>query len=218
MADRLFKDLLSTTLESDLARLNPWWRGLPQPQLPPVRRWAFPVAMRRLRQGLTKVTVLRGPRQIGKSTLIRQMIDDLLGQGVPARSILMVQFDELPGLLDVQEPILRLADWFEKRILDKTFNEAAHAGETAYVFLDEVQNLDDWAPQLKFLVDNSDVRVMVRRPHHGRSKNRRNPPGLAADDAVEDPKDAEGTGWFILWRFTLHASRATRNRPPMNAD
>jgi len=161
MAERLFKDLLSTTLEADLERLNPWWRGLPQPQLPPVRRWAFPVAMRRLQYGLTKVTVLRGPRQIGKSTLLRQMIDDLLRQGVPPRSIFMVQFDELPGLLDVQEPILRLADWFEKRVLEKTFNEAARSGGVAYVFLDEVQNLDNWAPQLKFLVDNSDVRVMV---------------------------------------------------------
>jgi len=75
MAKRLFKDLLSAVLEADLERLNPWWRGLPQPQLPPVRRWAFPVAMRRLQNGLTKVTVLRGPRQVGKSTLIRQMVE-----------------------------------------------------------------------------------------------------------------------------------------------
>jgi predicted AAA+ superfamily ATPase len=161
MTKRLFKDLLSTVLEADLERLNPWWQGLPQPQLPPVRRWAFPVAMHRLRKGLTKVTVLRGPRQIGKSTLIRQMIETFLEEGVPPQSIFMVQFDELPGLLDVQEPILRLADWFEKRILGRTFNEAARSGQPAYIFFDEVQNLDDWAPQLKFLVDSSDVRVMV---------------------------------------------------------
>jgi predicted AAA+ superfamily ATPase len=160
MTKRSFKDFLSTVLEADLERLNPWWRGLPQPQLPPVRRWAFPVAMHRLRKGLTKVTVLRGPRQIGKSTLIRQMIESFLNEGVPPQSIFMVQFDELPGLLDVQEPILRLADWFEKRILGRTFNEAAQSGQPAYVFLDEVQNLDDWAPQLKFLVDSSDARMM----------------------------------------------------------
>jgi predicted AAA+ superfamily ATPase len=161
MTKRLFKDLLSAVLEADLQRLNPWWQGLPQPQLPPVRRWAFPVAMHRLKEGLTKVTVLRGPRQIGKSTLIRQMIETLLEEGVRPQSIFMVQFDELPGLLDVQEPILRLADWFETRFLGQTFNEAARSGHPAYIFLDEVQNLDDWAPQLKFLVDNSDVRVMV---------------------------------------------------------
>jgi len=161
MKKTLFKDLLSLALEADLERLNQWWRGLPQPKLPPVRRWAFPIAMQRLQSGLTKITVLRGPRQIGKSTLIRQMIETMLKDGVPAKCIFLVQFDELPGLLEVEEPILRLADWFEKRILGKTFNEAARDGQPAYVFLDEVQNLDNWAPQLKFLVDSSDVRVMV---------------------------------------------------------
>lgn len=155
------KYMLPGALESDLERLNPWWRGKPQPQLPPVRRWAFPVAMQRLQAGLTKITVLRGPRQVGKSTLIGQIIETLLDKGVPPRCIFLVQFDELPTLLGVEEPILRLSDWFEKTILGKTFNEAARAGQPAYLFLDEVQNLDNWAPQLKFLVDSSDVRVMV---------------------------------------------------------
>jgi predicted AAA+ superfamily ATPase len=30
-----------------------------------------------------------------------------------------------------------------------------------YLFFDEVQNLDNWAPQIKFLVDSSDIRVFV---------------------------------------------------------
>src|SRR3972149_889830 len=155
------KNMLPGALQSDLERLNPWWRGKPQPQLPPVRRWAFPVAMQRLQAGLTKITVLRGPRQVGKSTLIGQIIETLLAKGVPPKWIFLVQFDELPALLGVEEPILRLSDWFEKTILGKTFNEAARAGQPAYLFLDEVQNLDNWAPQLKFLVDSSGVRVMV---------------------------------------------------------
>ncbi|KPK75367.1 MAG: hypothetical protein AMJ79_11400 [Phycisphaerae bacterium SM23_30] len=169
----LFRDLLSVGLEADLERLNPWWRSLPQPQLPPVRRWALPEAMRNLQEGLTKITVLRGPRQIGKSTLIRQMIENLLNKGISPRNIFLVQYDELPELLKVEESILRLIDWFEKHILAKTFNEAARDGQQVYIFLDEVQNLDNWAPQLKFLVDSSDVRVMVTgssalRIEHGR--------------------------------------------------
>jgi predicted AAA+ superfamily ATPase len=40
-------------------------------------------------------------------------------------------------------------------------NQAAHDGEQAYIFLDEVQNLPDWAPQLKHLVDAQPVRVVV---------------------------------------------------------
>ena len=152
---------LRQPLEDNLHRLNPWWRGNPQQQLPPTKRWAFPIAISRLKNGPAKVTVLSGPRQVGKSTLVSQIIETLLTEGVPADHIFYIQFDELPELLKLEEAILRLADWFEKTILKKTFNEAARDDQLAYLFLDEVQNLDSWAPQLKFLVDTSAVRVMA---------------------------------------------------------
>jgi predicted AAA+ superfamily ATPase len=46
-------------------------------------------------------------------------------------------------------------------VLQKSLNQAAHDGEQAYLFFDEVQNLPDWAPQLKHLVDMQPVRVLV---------------------------------------------------------
>ena len=161
MTTRQLFEFMTQGLEADINRLNPWWRGLPQAPLPPVKRWAFPVALRRLKQGLAKVTVLSGPRQVGKSTLVLQMIQTLLDEGVPPAHIFYVQFDELPEIRKLQEPILRLSDWFEQTILCKTFNQAAQEGQSVFLFLDEVQNLDAWAPQLKFLVDTSAVRVMV---------------------------------------------------------
>lgn len=165
--------LLKSGLEANLYRINPWWRELPLQPLPPTRRWAFTTALKRLQSGLTKITVLSGPRQVGKSTLVLQMIQSLLDDRTPAKHIFYVQFDELPELLKLEEPILRLADWFEQNILPNTFNELAHEGKPVYLFFDEVQNLDAWAPQLKFLVDTSAVRVMVTgssalRIEHGR--------------------------------------------------
>lgn len=157
----LFKDLLTLGLEANLQRWNPWWEGKPQPALPPFRRWAFSTAIERLRTGLAKITVLTGPRQVGKSTLMRQIIQTLLEQGTNPKHIFYVPFDELKELFEINEPILRLSDWFEKQLLQKTFNEVAREGHPVYLFLDEVQNLDRWAPQLKNLVDTSDVRVMV---------------------------------------------------------
>jgi predicted AAA+ superfamily ATPase len=156
----LFKDLITLGLDADLERLNPWWKNQPQPLLPEFKRWAFPIAMERLRTGLTKITVLTGPRQVGKSTLMRQIIQTLLDEGIHPKNIFCVQFDDLPEF-KLEEPILRLSDWFEKQVLGKTFNQAAQEGQSAYLLLDEVQNLDNWASQLKFLVDNSAVRVMV---------------------------------------------------------
>jgi predicted AAA+ superfamily ATPase len=72
-----------------------------------------------------------------------------------------VQFDEIPSLRGLAEPVLSIARWFENRILGRSFNEAARAGQPAYVMLDEVQNLRDWAPQIKTLVDHHTVKGLV---------------------------------------------------------
>jgi len=42
-----------------------------------------------------------------------------------------------------------------------TLNEAAHRGEPTYLIFDEVQNLNRWAEQLKFLVDTSTTQVVA---------------------------------------------------------
>ncbi|MBM3300755.1 MAG: ATP-binding protein, partial [Deltaproteobacteria bacterium] len=124
-------------------------------------RWAFDRCYRYLKKGLTPATVVRGPRRVGKTILVRHIMDALLKEGVPPGCILYVAFDEIATLENVDEPILAIARWFEKRILGKTFNESAREESPAYLLLDEVQNLESWAPQIKHLVDNHDVRVLV---------------------------------------------------------
>lgn len=126
-----------------------------------MRRWAFEPALSGVKRGLAPVTVLRGPRQIGKTTLVNQIIHTLLDEGVAAERIFRIQFDELPQLKKLAEPILELSRWYAEHILKKTFHRAAHAGQQAYIFLDEVQNLPEWPPQLKHLVDMHPVRVLV---------------------------------------------------------
>jgi predicted AAA+ superfamily ATPase len=126
-----------------------------------MRRWAFGPVMEGLGAGLTPAIVLRGPRQVGKTVLMNQIITALLDQGVRPRRILRLQFDELPPLRDLETPILDIPRWFADQILQKTLNKAAHDGEQAFLFLDEVQNLPDWSPQLKQLVDVNPVRVLV---------------------------------------------------------
>ncbi len=54
-----------------------------------------------------------------------------------------------------------MVDWFERTILDGTLNEAARRGAPVFLLLDEVQNLEGWAPQLKSLVDSSSVQAVV---------------------------------------------------------
>lgn len=154
-------ELLSDGLEATLRDDNPWWRGERLVELPDMRRWAFVPAISGIKSGLTPVTVLRGPRQIGKTTLVNQTIHALLDEGVVPERIFRVQFDELPQLKKLSEPILELSRWYAEHVLRKSFHQAAKAGQKAYIFLDEVQNLPDWAPQLKHLVDMNPVRVLV---------------------------------------------------------
>ena len=153
--------VLPTPVTATLHDDNPWWRGERLFGLPSLRRWAFDAVLSGVQRGLTPATVLRGPRQVGKTTLLNQVIDTLLAQGVAGRRIFRVQFDELPALRNVTEPILELARWYAATVLQKSFNQAAHDGEQAYLFFDEIQNLPDWAPQLKHLVDMHPVRVLV---------------------------------------------------------
>jgi predicted AAA+ superfamily ATPase len=153
---------LPPSLDAFLRDTNPWWAGKPGRVLPTYRRWAFRALRSKLASGLAAAVVIRGPRQVGKTTLQEQLVRELIDQdGVDPRRVLRVQFDEIPSLRGLKEPVLSIARWYQDRILGETFNEAAHARRPAVLLLDEVQNLPDWATQLKALVDHSTVKVVV---------------------------------------------------------
>ena len=152
---------LPDALARDILRDNPWWEGRPGRVLPPNRRRFVDEIHRSMQRKLAPITVVRGPRQVGKTTAQLHVIDDLLAQGVPRTHILRVQFDEIAGLGKLEDPILRIVDWYEHVVLQQSLNEVAHAKGSTYLFFDEVQNLRDWAPQLKHLVDHATTNVVV---------------------------------------------------------
>ncbi|MCP4662548.1 MAG: ATP-binding protein [bacterium] len=152
--------------ETFLRATNLWWAGEATPPLPRFRRWLFEPAHHRLTAGLAPITVLRGPRQVGKTTLQQQLIRQLLDDGVDPRRLFHVQFDELPAFQADGMPILKLVLWFEHHVLGGSglggaLNEWAHRGTPVYLIFDEIQNLTEWAPQLKSLVDHHAVRVFL---------------------------------------------------------
>ena len=92
-------------LIEDLRRQNPWWEGKPRPALPDTRRHLFGQMRRRIDRRLAPVVVVRGPRQIGKTTAQLQVLSDLLAEGVAPQNILRVQCDDLPELRAIQTRI-----------------------------------------------------------------------------------------------------------------
>ncbi len=151
----------SPVLEQTIRAGNPWWRGQREADIPKMRRWAFGPVLHNFTNGLSPATVLRGPRQVGKTTLLKQIIQHLLEGGMPPIHLFRIQFDDLPEIRKLSQPILELCLWFEQVVLRSSFHQVAESGARVYIVLDEVQNLPDWAPQLKQLVDLQPVRVLV---------------------------------------------------------
>jgi len=161
-ADIFDKVRLPPALDAFLRATNPWWADKPGRVLPRYRRAAFGTLVRKVEAGLAPVVLLRGARQVGKTTLLEQLIEHLIGErGIAPRRILRVQFDDIPSLAGLREPVLAVTGWYQNRILGCTLNEAAHAGEPAFLFFDEAQNLSAWGPQIKALVDHHTAHVVV---------------------------------------------------------
>ena len=148
-------------LIAELHDLNPWWTDAPAVPIPDTRRHLVARVRRRLDTEIAPIVAVRGPRQVGKTTIQLQIIADLLNEGVPPTSIMRIQFDQLASTARLVDPILRITNWFEHNIATDRFNALARQGRKAYLFLDEVQNLDNWSAQLKFLVDTFAVKVLV---------------------------------------------------------
>jgi uncharacterized protein len=80
--------------------------------------------------------VVAGPRQVGKSTLVQQVTDQL---GVPVRYV------------SADEPTLRGTDWISQQWDAARFEAAGKAG--AVLVLDEVQKIPAWSESVKRLWD-----------------------------------------------------------------
>ena len=132
-------ELSKEAITAVLSRFNPWWRQENISDLPSWKRAAFrELRLWTMDPPTRRAVVLSGARQIGKTTLMQQMIQELLDNGVHPSNILYVTFDH---------PILKLAGidavieaWRER--------EPATDGPE-YLFLDEAQFLRDWGTWIK---------------------------------------------------------------------
>ena len=126
-----------------LAQFNPWWRGEPIADLPTWRRAAF----HDLFQWLTappapRAILLSGARQVGKTTLLLQAIEALVGQGVPPGNILYATFDH---------PLVKLAGI--DAVLQAWRDREPQVDGPEYLLLDEAQFIRDWGTWIKHQVD-----------------------------------------------------------------
>ncbi len=92
--------------------------------------------------GKDAIYTLRGPRQVGKTTLLKKMIKNLLKNGAKPQSIFYYSLD----LERHPEDILRIFQQFLE------FSNA-YKIPRRYVFLDEITPIKDWQYALKKIID-----------------------------------------------------------------
>jgi hypothetical protein len=94
------------------------------------------------------IYIIRGMRQIGKTTYIKQTIRSLLENGTKADTILYISCDRLSTRKELHNLISNF-------ILQ---NMEAH---TLYLFLDEITYLQDWVLELKNIADGNYINRLV---------------------------------------------------------
>jgi predicted AAA+ superfamily ATPase len=124
-------------------QFNPWWKdGKVPSEIMGKRRRIFHEIIRYLDK--RQILVFTGLRRVGKTTLMYQIIDEILKKGEKPHNIFYFSFDEKGFGL---EEILKQ---FEIEILRGDLSRMK-----TYIFLDEIQKLEDWPSKIKLLYDMS---------------------------------------------------------------
>jgi predicted AAA+ superfamily ATPase len=130
-------------------RYNPWWFGEEDPAY---IEWMNSAVKWRPREidllSLTPFSLnfLVGPRQAGKTTLVKLVIHELLGK-ISGKAVFYFSCDELTDHVELGEVLDAYLD-----------SKKAWNVSTAYIFLDEVTFVDDWWRAVKSRVDDGSFR------------------------------------------------------------
>lgn len=127
---------------SDLIEFNPWWSSsrVPQRLLEKKKRDLF-YKLKDLLPNRQIVSIV-GLRRTGKTTLMYQIIEYLLNQKVPEKRILYFSFDKKVSSIE------EIMETYKQEVLMED-----QISEQTYIFLDEIQKLEDWEDQVKLLYD-----------------------------------------------------------------
>jgi len=157
-------NILSSNLIHQLNQMNPWWKADAPLVVPKFKRYIFRTLYQRLtnyKAGHKPFLGLRGPRQVGKSTIMEQLIQTLIYEKrlVEPKQVLRVQFD-IPGM-QLNNPIMTIVRWFEESVAKDTFNNLWKQNKPVFLFFDEVQDVPQWSAQLKAIIDVQMCKALI---------------------------------------------------------
>jgi len=144
MAESIESSLDDSEILRILYSQNPWWvqKPIPQVKLKEFKRRDYYKLQPQLDND--KIIALIGARRVGKTTLLYQVINKLLGRINP-QNILLVNLDD-PYLHVTLSNMDKILTVYSTNILKQSFDSLS---EPVYMFLDEIQSLQDWQLVLK---------------------------------------------------------------------
>ncbi len=141
--------------KDDFYNKNPWW--LDNKIIPPENDWVHRDLYYQLKKDLRLPMILNilGLRRVGKSTIAKQLIADLLSSDKEPRHIFYYQFDEYKSINTTQNLEDILNYYLETILKQKIFS----LKKRVYVFFDEIQYVPDWQAVLKKYYDLSNKKI-----------------------------------------------------------
>lgn len=181
-----------------LQQYNPWWQSPKRIEslTRPVKRSMYHQVMKIIRhRTLRRFILLSGPRRVGKTTIMMQVIAELLNEDNSPDNILYVSFDN---------PVLKMAGLQE---IIRIYDSLCLQRGLKYLFLDEIQYADNWELWLKVYYDmKQDISIVATG---------------SASPVLESSSADSGAGrWVVLKTPTLSFNEYCRllqieNRPDM---
>ncbi len=157
----------------NLQSQNTWWvTGVVDKELvPDFKRNVYRKVHEVFFNEIRRFPVLSGPRRVGKSTMMFQIIDELLKTGIKPERILFYTLDEFPNDgISIKEAI-------------ETYQKYVYERDDFYLFVDEAQKDKTWKNYIKKLYDlKKSVHVMITG---------------SASVEIEKESDDSGSGRFL---------------------
>ena len=126
-----------------LRRANPWWDDADIPELNHMRAYFRSFKDLALNWNVHRSVILMGPRRVGKTVMLNQLIRQAVETGLSPRHVLFASVDD---------PLLSGVALEQLLFLFEDMTQHDHTDRRIVIF-DEIQNLDNWEVHLKVLTD-----------------------------------------------------------------
>ena len=136
----------------NLQEQNEWWvsKSIRPELVPPMKRNAYERVKFVFLNEIRRFPILSGARRVGKSTIMFQLIDELLQSGIQPERILFYTLDDFPNdEVSVKEAV-------------RVYQKYVYTQDDFYLFIDEAQKDKSWKSFAKQLFDlHKNVRAII---------------------------------------------------------